>query len=93
MKRRRLNRSALLLSIALQAGCATVATIQSVDERSARVFSGTRLDFLAIAGLPIPPRSFRVDPPPYPWLDLPFSLALDILVLPLTFGFGVNISR
>jgi uncharacterized protein YceK len=41
-------------------------------------------------------RRFNTAPPAYPWLDLPFSLAVDTVILPLTFaqaGFEWTISR
>lgn len=68
------------------AGCATVATIQSAGPRTAKVFSGTRLDLLAIADADQRSAKFPVAPPPNPWLDLPFSFGLDVLMLPLTLG-------
>jgi uncharacterized protein YceK len=48
------------------------------------VYAGTRLDVHAIAGSEVGLRKFPVPPPRYPWLDLPFSLLLDTLMIPLT---------
>ena len=85
-------RSFLRIAVAAAAlsstGCATIATVQSSTPKSARVFSGTGLDLRAALGAPIPSRLYKVDPPPYPWLDLPFSFALDVLILPMTLGIG-----
>lgn len=82
---------AVAVALSSTVGCATVATIQTVTPTSARLFSGTRLDLLAATGSPIPSRLFKTSPPPYPWLDLPFSFVLDVVILPLTLG--VNVSR
>jgi uncharacterized protein YceK len=65
-------------------GCATYRTISEAVPGSPKVFSGTRLDINAIAGNEIGIRKFKVAPPPYPLVDLPFSLLLDTLILPLT---------
>ncbi|MEO8937564.1 MAG: YceK/YidQ family lipoprotein [Burkholderiaceae bacterium] len=83
-------RSTLVLGVLLQglalasSGCATVTTIQRADEHTVKVFSGTRQDLRAIGGETAENQRYRAPPPPYPWLDLPFSFALDVLVLPLT---------
>lgn len=65
-------------------GCATVTTIQRADEHTVKVFSGTRQDLRAIGGETAENRRYRAPAPPYPLLDLPFSFALDIIMLPLT---------
>ena len=91
-------RRTLVLGTVLQAlvlassGCATVTTIQRADEHTVKVFSGTRQDLRAIGGETAENRRYRAPPPPYPWLDLPFSFALDVLVLPLTLPAAVAIT-
>ena len=65
-------------------GCATYTTISAAELGSAKVFSGTRLDARAISGELTPTKKFKVSPPPYPVMDLPFSFILDIVMLPLT---------
>jgi len=75
----------IMLSVA-STGCATYRTISEAAPGSPKVLSGTRLDINAIGGNEIGIRKFKVVPPPYPMVDLPLSLLLDILILPLTFS-------
>lgn len=82
--RRRLHAMFLLTAIVASSGCATVTTIQRADEDTVKVFSGTRQDLRAIGGETAENQRFRAPPPPYPLLDLPFSFALDVVMLPLT---------
>jgi uncharacterized protein YceK len=67
-------------------GCATYTTISASDARTAKVFSGTRLDAMAIAGIPAHTEKFKVSPPASPALDIPFSFMLDAAIFPLTFS-------
>jgi len=67
-------------------GCATVASIDSAEHGTPLVYSGTRLDLAAIANDESGLRQFKTMPPAYPWLDLPFSLAADTLIFPLSSG-------
>ena len=67
-------------------GCATVTSIDSAEHGTPLVYSGTRLDLAAIADDESGLRKFKTPPPAYPWLDLPFSLAADTVILPLTFA-------
>jgi uncharacterized protein YceK len=66
-------------------GCATYRTISEAAPGSPKVFSGTRLDINVIRGDDVGVRKFKVAPPPYPMVDLPFSLLLDTFIIPLTF--------
>ena len=75
----------VLLSV-LSAGCATFRTISEAEPGSPKVFSGARLDITSIAGDEIAIRQFKATPPPYPLVDLPFSLLFDALIFPLTFS-------
>ena len=70
--------------IQFQTGCAAYRTISDADAETAKVLSGTRLDIKAIQGDMLPTKLFKSKPPSSPILDLPFSFALDILLLPLT---------
>ena len=72
------------LLILTATGCATVRTISKADSESAKIFSGTRLDIRAISGEIAPTKKFNVLPPAYPAIDLPFSMVLDFMMLPLT---------
>lgn len=67
-------------------GCATVTSIDSAEHGTPLVYSGTRLDLAAIADDERGLRKFKTSPPAYPWLDLPFSLAADSFIFPLSFG-------
>lgn len=73
--------SLLLISLA---GCATYRTISTAELGSAKVFSGSRLDIGAMCGEVESTRQFKTAPPLYPVIDLPFSVAMDIFLLPLT---------
>ncbi len=79
--------AALAALVTLSAtGCATYTTISAADDKSAKVFSGTRLDAMAITGIPPHTEEFKVAPPDHPALDLPFSMVLDAAIFPLTFS-------
>jgi len=66
-------------------GCATFKTLDAdfpLDERLF-IYSGTRLDWAALAKNDAALRKFKVVPPRYPLVDLPLSFALDSIFLPL----------
>lgn len=68
-------------------GCATIKTLDNADLPLVQrifIFSGTRLDWAALAKNDVALRKFKVYPPSYPLVDLPLSVALDSLFLPLT---------
>jgi len=75
----------IVLSVA-STGCATYTTISVASPGSPKVFSGARLDINAIGGNESGIKKFKVAPPPYPIVDLPFSLLFDTLIFPLTFS-------
>ncbi|MBA1147200.1 YceK/YidQ family lipoprotein [Ectothiorhodospiraceae bacterium WFHF3C12] len=79
-------RKTLALSAALLlCGCASISTLDDAAlVGTPKIYSGTRLDLHAIAGDSVALRRFPVAPPRFPLIDLPFSFALDTLVLPLT---------
>ena len=73
-----------VLLLAFSSGCATYRTISTAEQGGPKVFSGARLDVSAVLGDEVGLRKFKTDPPRYPLVDLPFSIALDTAILPLT---------
>lgn len=69
-------------------GCATFKTLNADLPLAQRIFiyTGTRLDWAALAKNEVALRKFKVEPPSYPLADLPLSFALDSLFLPLAVG-------
>jgi len=67
-------------------GCATFKTLDDHLPLAQRMFiySGTRLDWAALAKNDVALRKFKIAPPRYPLIDLPLSFALDSMFLPLT---------
>jgi uncharacterized protein YceK len=66
-------------------GCATFRTLDTdlpLNERMF-VYSGTRLDWSALANNQVALKKIKVTPPRYPLVDLPLSFALDTFFLPL----------
>jgi len=66
-------------------GCATYRTLSAAEYGSPKIYSGTRLNINAIRHDDIAMSKFKVDPPRYPFIDLPFSIVSDTLIFPLTF--------
>lgn len=66
-------------------GCATFKTLDAHIPLEQRMFiySGTRLDWAALAKNDAALRKSKVAPPHYPLVDLPLSFALDSMFLPL----------
>ena len=75
---------AVILLLSFLSGCATYRTISTAEQGSPKVLSGARLDVSAILGDELALRKFKTDPPRYPLVDLPFSIGLDAVILPLT---------
>jgi len=65
-------------------GCATYKTLDTAGANGPKFFSGSRLDINAINQDRVGLKKFKVAPPPYPWLDLPASFLLDLIVSPAT---------
>jgi uncharacterized protein YceK len=66
-------------------GCATFNTLDArlpLDQRMF-IYSGTRLDWAALAKNDVALRKFKVTPPRFPLVDFPVSFALDSLFLPI----------
>ncbi|WNB76757.1 YceK/YidQ family lipoprotein [Methylomonas koyamae] len=81
-----LNKIVSVYSVVLGlSGCATFKSLDAEAPLFERIFiySGTRLDWAALKNDEITIRKFHTDPPDCPAVDLPFSLALDSLFLPL----------
>ncbi|WP_288439156.1 YceK/YidQ family lipoprotein [uncultured Pseudomonas sp.] len=82
------------LAIGLLGGCATVRTLDANKPGAPLVYAGTRLDLYVINGGCCPKDRFGADAPAYPQLDLPGSMLLDTLFLPLSLltaaGVGVQ---
>ncbi|MFK7995833.1 MAG: YceK/YidQ family lipoprotein [Granulosicoccus sp.] len=76
----------LLLSLfSSLGGCATTSTLgQPVHVGKPLVLSGVRLNLASLKNETAVSQRYGVSPPTYPLLDLPFSAALDILVLGYT---------
>lgn len=83
--------TSIVLAAALScgAGCASYRTISTAEPSTPKVFSGTRLDVHAILHNERGLRQFKTEPPLYPWLDLPFSVLLDMAVLPLSLSIAL----
>jgi uncharacterized protein YceK len=76
----------LILLAVSSTGCATYRTISEGAAGGPKVFSGTRLDIKAVTGDEIGIKKFKTTPPSYPLADLPFSVVLDTIMIPLTFS-------
>jgi uncharacterized protein YceK len=66
-------------------GCATFKTLDThlpLDQRMF-IYSGTRLDWAALAKKETVLRKFKVAPPRYPLIDLPLSFTFDSIFLPI----------
>ncbi|MEE1868823.1 MULTISPECIES: YceK/YidQ family lipoprotein [Pseudomonas] len=68
----------------LVSGCATVRTLDAAKPGAPLVYSGTRLDLYAMQGGCCAMDRFGAEAPSYPGLDLPGSVLLDTLLLPLS---------
>ena len=67
-------------------GCGTLRMMPSVGRSHApKIYSGTRLDLHTVRKDTASLRKFQARPPEYPLIDLPFSMILDTLILPVTF--------
>ena len=69
-------------------GCATFKSINVAAHlplyERILIYSGTRLDWAAITKNDAVISKLKATPPSYPLVDLPFSLALDSILLPLS---------
>lgn len=72
----------LLVLVLLSSGCASVRTLDAAQAGAPVIYAGTRLDWYSLQGGCYPLERFGAQPPKYAALDLPFSAALDTLLLP-----------
>ncbi|MFJ4347378.1 YceK/YidQ family lipoprotein [Pseudomonas sp. NPDC089401] len=83
-----------VLAASVLCGCATVRTLDAGKPGAPLVYAGTRLDMYVINGGCCPKDRFGAEAPAYPGLDLPGSMLLDTLLLPLSLltaaGVGFN---
>ncbi len=74
----------LVASIGL-AACGTIRTMPTLASYDVpKVYSGTRLDVCGAGQSEACHRQFSMNAPEHPLLDLPFSLVLDTIFLPVT---------
>ena len=73
-----------LLVVLCASGCATVRTLDAAMPGAPVVYSGTRLDLYAMQGGCCAADRFGAEAPKYPGLDLPGSMVLDTVLLPLS---------
>ena len=78
------KRDILLLVIATlgASGCATLRSLDAAAYGGPLVLGGTRVNLAALEGERLAAGQTDVSPPRYPLADLPFSLAMDIVMLP-----------
>lgn len=80
-----MSKALLVLLAGLQlAGCATARTLDAAKPDAPVVYAGTRLDWYAIGGGCCPVDHYGAQAPDWPGVDLPASLLLDTLLLPLS---------
>lgn len=74
-----------LVCVSILNGCASFKTLDTELPLNQRLFvySGTSLDWAVITDNKPALSKIKVEPPAYPLIDLPFSIALDTLFLPL----------
>lgn len=84
----------LLCAVTLlsQGGCATVRTLDAAKAGAPVVYAGTRLDWYALNDGCCPLDHFGAEAPRYPGLDLPGSVLLDTLLLPLSLPAAIGAS-
>jgi uncharacterized protein YceK len=81
-----------VLVLAQLGGCATVRTLDASKPGAPLVYAGTRLDWYVMNGGCCPLDRFGAEAPAYPRLDLPGSLLLDTLLLPLSVLTALGVS-
>jgi uncharacterized protein YceK len=79
-----MNKILLVLLALTMTGCATVRTLDAAKPGAPVVYAGTRLDLYVIQGGCCAMDRFGAEAPFYPGLDLPGSILLDTLLLPLS---------
>ncbi len=81
-------RALILCTTFLLTGCASVQTVYQTNAGSPKIYGGTRLDYHAVHRdrryLDYAYWHYGLEAPRNPSLDMPFSLVLDTVMLPLT---------
>jgi len=78
----------MLIQLSL-VGCGTARTLKPAFENGPHVMSGSRFDILAMQDKNRARVRYGSEPIKYPLLDLPFSIVLDTVLLPLTISNAV----
>jgi len=86
------RRALCLLALSCSGGCATVNVLNSKKTDPPLVYGGTRLDWYAMHDGCCAQDRFGALPPAYPSVDLPFSLLLDTLLLPLSLAAALGVT-
>ena len=92
LARRRVNRAAApvllavlsLLILSVGTGCASLRTMATMELGSPKIYSGTRLNYHTMKENEEAVSRFNATPPAYPGADLPFSVIVDTIILPVT---------
>lgn len=87
-----LGTSIISLLVLQLSGCATMRTLDAAKLNAPVVYAGTRLDWYAINDGCCPLDRYGAEAPEYAGLDLPASVLLDTLLLPLSVATALGIS-
>ena len=87
-----MNKLLLIGLVVLLTGCATARTLDAAKPGAPVVYSGTRLDLYAMNGGCCAMDRFGAEAPSYPGVDLPGSVLLDTLLLPLSLLTVIGVS-
>ncbi|XKE83627.1 YceK/YidQ family lipoprotein [Stutzerimonas chloritidismutans] len=91
MKRPAMRIGSTLGLLLLLSGCATVRTLDAAKPGAPIVYSGTRLDWYSLNGGCCPRDRFGAEAPKHAALDLPASVLLDTLLLPLSLATALGL--
>lgn len=81
-----MNQIVSVIILVSLSGCATLSSINNANPGFPIFFSGTRFDANALQSNKIALKKYRVKPPKYPLVDLPFSFVADLFISPLSGG-------
>ena len=73
-----------LLVLSGGTGCASLRTMSTMELGSPKIYSGARLDYHAMKENDEAMSRFNTTPPAYPGVDLPCSVIVDTIILPVT---------
>jgi len=88
------KRDILLLAVATlgASGCATFRSLDAAAYGGPLVLGGTRVNLAALEGERLTASQTDVSPPRYPLADFPFSLAMDVVMLPFVVPVAVSLA-